>query len=226
LRARDASYYAEPDRGAEKAYALFYRALVETGCVAIGELVMYGREYAVCIRPGTRGLVLHTLFYGDEVRVADEAPADLGLVGEKALELAKMLVNAQKGSFDPQKLKDKFRQRVLEVVASRTQCSGLDCRPATGIRAGGGHHGCTASKPGCGAETAAERGHERRSTEEGQAAGGAADFVLVPPRSARVRARRTKFRSHVRRTPVRERDSGPGCEHGRNAVLRRGMACG
>jgi len=63
----DASYYAEPDHGAEKAYALFYRALVETGCVAIGELVMYGREYAVCIRPGSRGLVLHTLFYGDEV---------------------------------------------------------------------------------------------------------------------------------------------------------------
>ena len=48
----DASYYVAPDAGGEKAYALFYRAMVETGCVAVGELVMYGREYAVCIRPG------------------------------------------------------------------------------------------------------------------------------------------------------------------------------
>lgn len=38
--------------------------------------------------------------------VADEAPADLGLVNEKELELAKMLVNAQKGTFDLKKLKD------------------------------------------------------------------------------------------------------------------------
>ena len=117
----DASYYIAPDHGGEKAYALFYRALVETGCVAVGELVMYGREYAVCIRPGGRGLVLHTLFFANEVRVAEEAPADLGLVDTKELELAKMLVNAQKATFDATKLKDKFKERVLEVIESRSQ---------------------------------------------------------------------------------------------------------
>ncbi len=117
----DASYYIAPDSGGEKAYALFYRALVETGCVAVGELVMYGREYAVCIRPGSHGLVLHTLFFANEVRLADEAPADLGLVDAKELELAKMLVNAQRATFDAKKLKDKFRERVLEVIESRAQ---------------------------------------------------------------------------------------------------------
>jgi DNA end-binding protein Ku len=117
----DASYYVVPDPGAEKAYALFYRALVETGCVAVGELVMYGREYGVVLRPGSRGLVLHTLFFANEVRVQEESPADLGLVDEKELELAKMLVNAQKGTFDAAKLKDKFKERVLEVIENRAQ---------------------------------------------------------------------------------------------------------
>jgi DNA end-binding protein Ku len=117
----DASYYVAPDQGGEKAYALFYRAMVETGCVAIGELVMHGREYAVCIRPGARGLVLHTLFFVNEVRVQEEAPADLGLVDEKELELAKMLVNAQRATFDATKLKDKFKARVLNIIESRTQ---------------------------------------------------------------------------------------------------------
>jgi DNA end-binding protein Ku len=115
----DASYYLAPDHGGEKAYALFYRALVETGCVAVGELVMYGREYAVVIRPGSRGLVLHTLFFAHEVRVQEESPADLGLVNEKELELAKMLVNAQRATFDVAKLKDKFKERVLELVENR-----------------------------------------------------------------------------------------------------------
>jgi DNA end-binding protein Ku len=121
----DASYYVARDQGGEKAYALFYRALVETGCVAIGELVMYGREHAVCIRPGGRGLglVLHTLFFGHEVRVYEEAPADLGLVDHKELELAKMLVNAQRGKFDAAELKDKFRERVLDVIENRPQAA-------------------------------------------------------------------------------------------------------
>lgn len=125
----DASYYVAPDHGAEKAYALFYRVLVETGCVAVGELVMRGSEYAVCIRPGSRGLVLHTLFFANEVRVEEEAPADLGMVNEKELELAKMLVDAQKGTFDATKLKDKFRERVLEVIESRATVPGRDAGP-------------------------------------------------------------------------------------------------
>ncbi len=102
---------------------MFYRAMVETGCVAVGELVMYGREYAVVLRPGSRGLVLHTLFFANEVRVNEESPADLGLVDEKELELAKMLVNAQKGTFDATKLKDKFKERVLELVEDRTRAA-------------------------------------------------------------------------------------------------------
>jgi DNA end-binding protein Ku len=125
----DASYYIAPDHGAGKAYSLFYRALVETGCVAVGELVMRGSEYAVCIRPGSRGLVLHTLFFANEVRVEEEVPADLGTVNEKELELAKMLVDAQKGTFDATKLKDKFRERVLEVIESRATVPGRDAGP-------------------------------------------------------------------------------------------------
>ena len=119
----DASYYVAPEHGGEKAYALFYRALVDTGCVAVGELVMYGREYAVVLRPGSRGLMLHTLFFANEVRVQEESPADLGLVDDKELELAKMLVNAQRGTFDATKLKDKFKERVLEVIANRAQAA-------------------------------------------------------------------------------------------------------
>jgi hypothetical protein len=48
--------------------------------MGVGELAMRGREHAVVIRPGSCGLVLHTLFYAGEVRIEDEFPADLGLV--------------------------------------------------------------------------------------------------------------------------------------------------
>ena len=71
------------------------------------------------MRWGSRGLVLDTLFFANEMRVEEESPADLGLVDDKELELAKMLVNAQRGTFDAAKLKDKFKERVLEVIENR-----------------------------------------------------------------------------------------------------------
>jgi len=104
---------------------------VETGCVAVGELAMHGREYAVVIRPGSRGLVLHTLFFANEVRMEEEPAADLGLVAGKELELAKMLVEAQRAPFDAAKLKDKFQERVLDLVEKRAATA------VPGVRSGG-----------------------------------------------------------------------------------------
>jgi hypothetical protein len=57
----------------------------------------------------------------NEVRVNEESPADLGLFGEKELEFAKMLVSAQRGTFEAAKLKDKFKERVLELVEDRSR---------------------------------------------------------------------------------------------------------
>jgi DNA end-binding protein Ku len=154
---------------------LFYRALSETGCVAVGELVMYGREYAVVVRPGSRGLVLHTLFYENEVRVQEEAPADLGLVDEKELELAKMLVNAERGTFDPAKLKDKFKKRVLEVIENRA---------ATAVPGSASNQERKAAPVVDIMDAGEERDSRARGGEEGQAAGEVArstPFATSPP---------------------------------------------
>ena len=40
-----------------------------------------------------------------------------------------MLVNAQRGTFDATKLKDKFKERVLEVIESRSTVPGRDAGP-------------------------------------------------------------------------------------------------
>ena len=50
---------------------MVYRALLEIGCVAVGELVMHGRECAVVFRPGSRG--------ANKVRLEEESPSGPGL---------------------------------------------------------------------------------------------------------------------------------------------------
>ncbi len=115
----DTSYYAAPDGAGGKPYALLYRALAETGYAGLGRLAMHGREHAMLIRAGRRGLILHTLFYANEVRAGDEYTADADLVQEKELELAKRLTGALAAKFDPAGLKDEFEERLREAIDER-----------------------------------------------------------------------------------------------------------
>jgi DNA end-binding protein Ku len=117
----ETSYYAIPDRGGEKPYALLFTALAQTNYAAIGSLAMHGREHATVIRPGRRGLILHTLFYENEVRADEEYQTDPALVNNRELELAKMLVGALAAPFDASKLKDTFEERLRALIHSRTE---------------------------------------------------------------------------------------------------------
>lgn len=115
----DASYYAAADTGGEKPYALLFRALAEAGYAALGSLAMHGREHVAVIRPGRHGLILHTLFYENEVRAAEEYRGDPALVNAKELDLAKQFVRALAAPFDPGKLKDKLEERLQELIRAR-----------------------------------------------------------------------------------------------------------
>lgn len=117
----ETSYYVAPDRNGEKPYALLFQALVETGYAAIGSVAMHGREHATVIRPGRRGLILHTLFYANEVRADEEPQSDPALVSAKELELAKMFVRALAAPYEPGRLKDKFEERLRELIQARSE---------------------------------------------------------------------------------------------------------
>jgi DNA end-binding protein Ku len=115
----DTSYYLAPERGAEKPYALLFQALKASGYAALGSLAMHGREHVAVIRPGKTGLILHTLFYNNEVRSNEEFRTDPSTVNSRELELAGQLVSMMADTFDPAKLKDAFEERVRELVESR-----------------------------------------------------------------------------------------------------------
>jgi DNA end-binding protein Ku len=80
---------------------------------------MHGREHATVIRSGRRGLILHTLFYENEVRTEEEYSTDAGLVNPKELDVAQMLIRAMASPFDPSKLHDTYSERLRALIDSR-----------------------------------------------------------------------------------------------------------
>jgi DNA end-binding protein Ku len=115
------AYYLGSEANAAKAYRLLADAMSESGRVALGRFTMRGKEHLVLIRPYGKGLMLHTVYYSDEVRPAEDVnQADSEPVREAELTLAKRLIDELTGKeFDPSKYHDNYRERVLEVAQQK-----------------------------------------------------------------------------------------------------------
>lgn len=115
----ETSYYVAPDGAGERAYALLFEALKKTGYAAIAEFVMHRRDQTMILRAGKKGIIAHTLFYEDEVRRENEFRADPELVVAKEMDLAVKLVEALAAKFEPDKYKDKYRERLQAAIAAK-----------------------------------------------------------------------------------------------------------
>src|SRR5437899_7085946 len=62
------TYYLGPDKGGEKAYRLLADTMKGSSRVALAKYVMRGKENLVLIRASQDGLMLHTMYFADEIR--------------------------------------------------------------------------------------------------------------------------------------------------------------
>jgi DNA end-binding protein Ku len=110
-----------PDKGGQKAYRLLNEAMLTMGRVAIGRHRTRGREQLVLLRPRGRGLVLHGLFYADEVASFEDVEfGDEVQLRAGELELAQQLIEQLSGErFEPVKYEDRYRQAVLAAVEQK-----------------------------------------------------------------------------------------------------------
>lgn len=112
------SYYLGPDKGGDKAYNLLAQAMGRKERVAIGRWSARGKEQLVMIRPYQDGLILHQLYYANEVRAY--ADVDKGATfnfSDAEQDLAdKLLDQLTTDEFAADKYTDAYAARVLEVV--------------------------------------------------------------------------------------------------------------
>jgi DNA end-binding protein Ku len=113
------SYYLAPEQKVNKAYDLFAAALTESGRYAVAKMALHNREHVVLIRPRKDGLLLHTLFYADELNSANRGAHAGAKFTAKELELAKSLVNQMSGPFEPSHYHDAYRENVERLIEQK-----------------------------------------------------------------------------------------------------------
>ncbi len=116
----DRTYYVGPEdrAGADKAYALLRRAMLETERVAIGRMVLRQRQYLVTVRPFEEALALETMWFADEIRSVSSIEGLQGRVAVRASELgmARDLIERMTSEWDHSRFEDTHRERVLELI--------------------------------------------------------------------------------------------------------------
>jgi DNA end-binding protein Ku len=117
------TYYLGPDKGGEKPYRLLADAMDKAGQVALAKFVMRGKESLVLIRAAQSGLMLHTMYFADEVRDFGEIDkGDSAKIREGELDLALQLINGLAGeTFSPARYTDEYRHRVLEMINKKVE---------------------------------------------------------------------------------------------------------
>ena len=119
----DEAYFVGPDKGGAKPYHLLAATLRDAHMVGIAQFVMRGKESLVMIRPGGPGLVMQTLYYHDEIRDASEIDRGAAVKPrdtERKLAL-RLVEELSEKDFRPEKYKDEYRARVLEVVKRKAK---------------------------------------------------------------------------------------------------------
>jgi DNA end-binding protein Ku len=117
------TYYLGPDKGGEKAYRLLAEAMTASERVALAKFVMRGKESLVLVRAAQGGLMLHTMYFADEVRSFDEIDkGQSAKIKDGELALAQQLIDGlSNAAFEPDRYADEYRQRVLGLVESKVE---------------------------------------------------------------------------------------------------------
>jgi DNA end-binding protein Ku len=116
------AYYVGAGEGGEKPYRLLADALAKSNRAAIAQLVTRGKEQLVLIRPYENGLIMHSLYYSNEVRnFADIAKGENAKLSDKEIELGADLIENMSDGFKPENYRDEYRERVQAMLEEKSK---------------------------------------------------------------------------------------------------------
>ncbi len=117
----ESSYFMVPEAAGRRPYALLARALEETDYVAIAKLTMHNREYTVFVRPHEGGMMLHTMYYSEEVRQLDGYGRPDVELKDAEVKVAHQLIEALADKFAPEKYRDTYEENLKTLIKARLE---------------------------------------------------------------------------------------------------------
>ena len=120
----DDPFFVVPEKGAGvEAFAVIRDAMKQQGKVALGCLVLRGKERQLALEVRGKGLVAYTLRAHDEVRDAEDYFGDIPTVkaDPDMVEIASRIIGQKEADFDASDFKDRYDDALREMIKSKTK---------------------------------------------------------------------------------------------------------
>jgi len=128
------SYYLAPDGPmGQKPYNLLRECMEEEGVVAIGSVVISGREQLVLIRPHEKLISMSVLALAGQVKEPEEIEGEVVSTDytEDEKKLTKMLIDATRlEDFDYSEFKDEYVEKLTELIQAKVEGREIVTPPA------------------------------------------------------------------------------------------------
>jgi len=83
---------------------------------------MHNREYTVLLRPSHGGVLLHTMYYEDEVRRLENFGETSNIeLKDAEVKIAHQLIEALAAKFEPKKFHDTFEDNVKKLIKAKLE---------------------------------------------------------------------------------------------------------
>jgi DNA end-binding protein Ku len=132
----ESTYYLGAEKQGEKAYQLLAQAMEEMKRVALAKYVWRGKESLHVIRSVNGRLLMHRMYYQDEIRPFEEALKQDQKPAPAELKLASQLIESiSSETFEAGAYRDEYRQRVLELIDEKSKGKTISLAPKTAVHA-------------------------------------------------------------------------------------------
>lgn len=118
----DDPFYVVPEKGVgAEAFAVIREAMKTAGKIAIGSVVIRGRERQLALEVRGKGLVAYSLRPHEEVRDADDYFDDIPSVkaDPEMVEIAERIIGQKEAAFDPSKFVDRYDDALKAMIKAK-----------------------------------------------------------------------------------------------------------
>lgn len=114
-------YYLEPQKGANRSYALLNEALKLSGEVAVATFVLRNREHLATILPAGKLLILNELRFASEVRDVKELKLPDEEPEKQEVDMALALIKQLSRPFDKESYKDSYTTKLQKAIEAKLE---------------------------------------------------------------------------------------------------------
>ncbi len=117
----DKPYFLEPEKGAEKVYALLHETLIKSKKVGLGIYIFHTSQHLGLIKPLGKRLILQQLRYKSDIKNIEDIRIPKAQLQKKEIEIALKLVEEMTEHFHIEKFKDPHTEILKKIITYKSK---------------------------------------------------------------------------------------------------------